>query len=513
LYFGAMATPSGTDLTEDAAPPAAPRIRVLELFAGIGGMRLALAYAGIDVEALAVEVNELALRLYGRNFGSSGVAARDLRSLSVAWFERQACPVWTMSPPCQPYTRQGRLRDAEDPRAQPLLHVIEVLEAMREPPEAIVLENVQNFERSESCARLLAVLRRRGYDWRSFLLTPRQFGFPNARSRFYLVAKKKIWPFDFVPASSVEDAGAVCQPWSLLPCMEAAQGGRGWAADELGRAPACDLTADGAAEHVDQENEFTCPACNRDVPEARHLGTGSHACSYQTPMVAHFLDGEDGETGTAEDPDIGGEEGQAAESSRASSSWLVPEVVMQKESARCFDAVHRACRHSLCFTKAYGRYINGTGSVYQMARRLAEPSPEAGEYTMREFFGALRYFTPREVARLLGFKLRGPGAPPCSNGCLPACSRHVPASAPRGAEAPGGAAETSSLGWPCCCPPFDLPSGPAAAESARELWALLGNSLNPQVVALVCHLCQLAGRAASEPPARIDGEGVSVERM
>ncbi len=65
--------------------------------------------------------------------------------------------------------------------------------------------------------------------------------------------------------------------------------------------------------------------------------------------------------------------------------WLVPEKVMSKavsfyfsmlsvfpvepvltvhfyisfmqESARCFDAVHGGCKHSLCFTKAYGRPV------------------------------------------------------------------------------------------------------------------------------------------------------------
>jgi len=180
---------------------------------------------------------------------------------------------------------------------------------------------------------------------------------------------------------------------------------------------------------------------------------------------------------------------------------------MCKESARCFDVVDRGCRHSLCFTKAYGRYVNGTGSVYRMARRLAEPSPEAGEYTMREFFGALRYFTPREVAQLMGFKLRGMGAPACASGCLPVCSSHGEAAGALASEA-----ASASGGGPCRCSAFDLPSGTAAADSARELWALLGNSLNPQVVALVCRLCQLADVGLRVPgqagalPGRADGD-------
>ncbi|CAE8602660.1 unnamed protein product [Polarella glacialis] len=55
----------------DAGPSSEGRrhVRVLELFAGIGGMRLALSYAGLDVEAVAVEVNQQALRVYAHNFG------------------------------------------------------------------------------------------------------------------------------------------------------------------------------------------------------------------------------------------------------------------------------------------------------------------------------------------------------------------------------------------------------------------------------------------------------------
>ncbi|CAE8591125.1 unnamed protein product, partial [Polarella glacialis] len=113
-------------------------------------------------------------------------------------------------------------------------------------------------------------------------------------------------------------------------------------------------------------------------------------------------------------------------------------------------------------------------------------------------------------ARLLGFKLRtsqangdsaAPSGPepqaapwsPCKVGCLPLCTAHGDP------DEQDMQQEWMEL---CRCVPFDLPEvgGP---EAARELWALLGNSLNPQVVALVCQACELSeclqGPAAASP--------------
>jgi len=425
-------------------------VRVLELFAGLGGMRLALSYAGLRVKATAIEINKQALAVYAHNFGAGDVVNRDLCGLSPAWFQKQNCRIWTMSPPCQPYTRQGKLRDAEDPRAKPLLHIVDVLRKMDAPPAVIVLENVQNFERSESCARLLEVLSLRGYAWRSFLLSPRTFGFPNARRRFYLVAKLGL-PFDFIPdaapaasAADCESAAHAATPLVQMPCLShlrrCAQGDPGAEAT---------LLAAAGAEDVQEP----CAECGRDAPMACRAGP---ECEYKARCLSEFLLA-DGDT---------------------AAPFLVPESTMRKEAARCFDVLRPTCRHSLCFTKAYGRYIDGTGSVLAGERRLAEPSEE--EYTMRDFFGYVRYFSPQEVAGILGFKLA-----PCSGLCLPCCDVH---------EAQGGPEGSTH---DCCCSAFSL--GEDCGLTSRELWALLGNSLNPQVVALVCRACGVSEAVGALP--------------
>ncbi|CAE7806871.1 TRDMT1 [Symbiodinium microadriaticum] len=398
---------------------------------------MCLVYAGFMIDSVAVEVNQQALAVYGLNFGPDHVVNRDICSLTSRWFDQQQCRIWTMSPPCQPYTRQGKIRDAEDPRAKPLLHIISVLREVTTPPEAIVLENVRNFEQSDSYSQLCDALRTRGFGWRSFLLSPQQFGFPNARLRFYMVAKRRPLLFRRVPdmaTASDSGEGSLEEPWRHLPCSAAETGHEG---------------------HLIPSETLrnTCSACGQPAPAAP---TGR--CCYELQPVSAFLDADD-------------------------SRWLVPEGTMQKESARCFDVVHPGCRHSLCFTKAYGRYVDGTGSVLSAASRLAESQAEPGSYTMQQFYGLLRYFAPAEVARLLGFKLEV-GDASCSPGCLPQCLSH-----PCSVEAAKA----------CQCSRYQLP-----LAKPRELWGLLGNSLNPQVVALVCEACDLADLL----PCR-DGKGAS----
>lgn len=71
-------------------------------------------------------------------------------------------------------------------------------------------------------------------------------------------------------------------------------------------------------------------------------------------------------------------------------SFLVPEATVQHQGV-LFDIVKPSDRRSCCFTKAYGRYVEGTGSVLQ-----TNPTPREGD--LRDLH--LRYFTPREIARL-----------------------------------------------------------------------------------------------------------------
>lgn len=89
--------------------------------------------------------------------------------------------------------------------------------------------------------------------------------------------------------------------------------------------------------------------------------------------------------------------------------YLLPPKTLLRY-ALLLDIVRPTCRRSVCFTKGYGRYVEGTGSVLQCCvetemesvfRGLEQCSEEEKLQQLAKL--KLRYFTPREVANLMGF--------------------------------------------------------------------------------------------------------------
>src|SRR5436309_1751695 len=66
--------------------------------------------------------------------------------LNIEDIEKYKDNCWLMSPPCQPYTRGGKSLDDKDQRSSGLLHLIEIMPKLSDPPNYIFLENVLNFE-------------------------------------------------------------------------------------------------------------------------------------------------------------------------------------------------------------------------------------------------------------------------------------------------------------------------------------------------------------------------------
>lgn len=165
---------------------AAGGLRALELYCGIGGF--AAAMDGRASLVAAVDVNRVALSVYGHNFPHARVASL-IESLTAEKLGRWNADLWWLSPPCQPFTRRGLGRDLDDPRAETFLAALDRIGAVR--PRYLGFENVPGFEGSRGHQRLLATLEEAGYgSVRECLLCPTQLGVPNRRRRYYLVAAR-----------------------------------------------------------------------------------------------------------------------------------------------------------------------------------------------------------------------------------------------------------------------------------------------------------------------------------
>ncbi len=160
--------------------------RVLELFCGIGGCAAALP-VGVEV-AGAVDISEKVLAVYRRNFPDHPVRVKLIEGLAARDLAAFGADLWWLSPPCQPFTRRGLRRDADDPRAAGLLHLVGLLRDGAVRPAALALENVPGFEGSRCHGALREALDRAGYRVRETLLCPTELGVPNRRRRFYLTA-------------------------------------------------------------------------------------------------------------------------------------------------------------------------------------------------------------------------------------------------------------------------------------------------------------------------------------
>ena len=123
--------------TSDSTPST---FRYVELFAGIGGFRLALDALGGRC-CLASEIDAAAAATYALNFG--GPVAGDITEVPDS--EIPSHDLLTGGFPCQPFSQGGLQQGLGDPRGGLFMEIIRVVRARQ--PAALLLENVPNLLR------------------------------------------------------------------------------------------------------------------------------------------------------------------------------------------------------------------------------------------------------------------------------------------------------------------------------------------------------------------------------
>ncbi|NWX43710.1 TRDMT methyltransferase, partial [Steatornis caripensis] len=334
-----------------------------------------------DVVA-AVDVNTLANEVYKHNFPSTPLWAKTIEGITLKEFDRLSFDMILMSPPCQPFTRIGLQGDVSDPRTKSFLYILDILPRLQKLPKYILLENVKGFESSSARNELLRTLETCGFKYQEFLLSPTCLGIPNSRLRYFLIAKLHQEPFSFQAPGQV----------SVLDLEDLF---KDKVADKVGE----------ANSSLSSKEKNLDPNIDPDSSRKNCVPKGAFLFKLETVEEMERKHGQDNDSSIQMLKDFLEEENEEM------SRYFLPRQSLLRY-AFLLDIVKPTCRRSTCFTKGYGHYVEGTGSVLQTAVDVQlesvfkhiEELPEE-EKLMKLSTLKLRYFTPREIANLHGFPL------------------------------------------------------------------------------------------------------------
>ncbi len=182
-------------------------MRFVDLFAGLGGFRIALERLGHEC-VFASEIDRELRDVYNRNFLEGPAIHGDIRQ---AKDHVPPHDILCAGFPCQPFSKSGAQAGMKDKTSGTLFHeILEILRAHK--PTYVILENVGNFERHDEGRTWRIVktsLRRLGYAVEGTqhmasggqgLLSPHHLGYPHHRERFFAVACRDGLPEETFPS-------------------------------------------------------------------------------------------------------------------------------------------------------------------------------------------------------------------------------------------------------------------------------------------------------------------------
>ncbi|MDB9445548.1 DNA cytosine methyltransferase [Anabaena sp. CS-542/02] len=163
------------------------KIRFVDLFSGIGGIRLAFEQAahGLNIETecvLSSEINTDAQLVYARNFNHQSLG--DIRIID----KLPEHEILLAGFPCQSFSYAGKKEGFGDTRGTLFFEIIRLLDTYK--PQAFIFENVRGIyshEQGKTLATIKHEIQKRGYSFDAFLLNSANFGLPQNRVRIYLI--------------------------------------------------------------------------------------------------------------------------------------------------------------------------------------------------------------------------------------------------------------------------------------------------------------------------------------
>jgi DNA (cytosine-5)-methyltransferase 1 len=166
-----------------------PARRIVDLFAGAGGLAEGFRQAGYDVAA-GSDVDPDACATFAANFSSAETICGDIRDPSTkerVFHAVRGAEVLVGGPPCQAFSQvRNHSRLINDPRNTLYREFVAVVAAAR--PQAFVMENVPGLEQMGVKEQVLRDLSIKGeYRVRAQVLDAANFGVPQTRRRVVFI--------------------------------------------------------------------------------------------------------------------------------------------------------------------------------------------------------------------------------------------------------------------------------------------------------------------------------------
>ena len=168
-------------------PPSKPKFTFIDLFAGIGGFRMAMQSLGGKC-VFSSEWNEHAQKTYRANYGE--VPFGDITKAETKKYIPQKFDVLCGGFPCQAFSIAGKRGGFEDTRGTLFFDVAEIIK--RHQPKAFFLENVKGLKNHKGGDTLSTILNTLRNDLGYFVPEPeiknaKHYGVPQNRERIFIV--------------------------------------------------------------------------------------------------------------------------------------------------------------------------------------------------------------------------------------------------------------------------------------------------------------------------------------
>ena len=161
-------------------------LKIIDLFAGIGGIRMGFEQAFGAVECVfSSEIDKFAVQTYATNYGEERIYG------DITQVNENSIPdhdVLLAGFPCQPFSQAGLKKGFSDTRGTLFFDIERIL--LTKKPKAFLLENVKQLkghDQGRTLKIILEHLTNAGYELHVQVLSAKDFGIPQNRERIYIV--------------------------------------------------------------------------------------------------------------------------------------------------------------------------------------------------------------------------------------------------------------------------------------------------------------------------------------